>query len=148
MLLTTYHPRTVKEGRWTDPLNKMSPRNTTMINHTLQIISTCMNERQSKGLSHCLTACFHSLRQPPLPPRPHFSSLTLCPPHSYREEVCLKRNNSPHTQKAILTYTLHEVIDFDVFAQSRPTGAVTERYTQSKYVTLGRGMISHQRYGN
>lgn len=71
MLLTAYPARTVKEGRWTDPLNKMSPPNTTMINHMLQIISTCMNERQSKALSHCLTACFHSLRQPPDHLSPH-----------------------------------------------------------------------------
>lgn len=108
-LAAAYLPRIVKDGRWTEPLNKMSHSNTTMINHKLQIISTCMNEQQSKTLSHCLTACFYSLRQlphhlkPPQPPQLPSLLTDPLPPHSYQEEVCLKRNNSPHTQKAILT---------------------------------------------
>lgn len=74
MLLTAYLPRIVKEGRWTDPLNKMSPPNTTMINHTLQIISTCMNERRSKALSptvwlHAFTLSDSHRPGPPQPPQ-------------------------------------------------------------------------------
>lgn len=108
MLPTAYLPSTGREGRWTDPLNKMSPPNKTMINHTLQIISTCMNDQQSKALSP-LSDCFHFLRQPPRHlHNPHWPPRSLpadpsAPPYSYREEVCLKRNNSPHIQKAILT---------------------------------------------
>lgn len=104
MLLSAHLHTTVTEGRRTDPLNKMSPPNTTMINHMLQIISTCMSKaKPSPTVWLCAFTLSDSLPTTSTTPRPLLSSLTLGPPHLDQEEIFLKRNNSPQTQKTIWT---------------------------------------------
>lgn len=56
-----------------------------MINHTLQIISTCTNEQQSGGRSHCPATRSHSQTATPLtllaPFLPADPLAPLQPPH-------------------------------------------------------------------
>lgn len=71
---------TVTEERWTDPLNKMSPRNTTMINHKLQIISTCMSKaKPSPTVWLNAFTLADSLPTTSTTPWPLLSAMTLTP---------------------------------------------------------------------